>query len=202
MATIIVAFSPLLRATVFSLTKFVFTSIVVYSGLYRIWITFHDEWRSESLMRKTELKVREMKDNVRKAKRKRAARRAELLGEGDEPDSQEYASHKAKQASSETSRRGFWSRLSGAWSSPSIEGQTTTTTESIPNGKHEGPETSEHGGHGGQRVSGPPSMVSNVTTQVNASSRIYGGNTPISHGANTPEPGLAGGRRRDTGDLV
>ncbi|EAA34321.3 hypothetical protein GE21DRAFT_3572 [Neurospora crassa] len=78
-ATIVVAFSPLLRATVISFTKYIFTVVVVYSQLYRLWIAFQDEDESQSFMRKTELKVRQMKEEVRKAKRKRAAWRAELL---------------------------------------------------------------------------------------------------------------------------
>ncbi|KAK1773783.1 hypothetical protein QBC45DRAFT_339185 [Copromyces sp. CBS 386.78] len=184
-ATIVVAFSPLLRATVVSFTKYVFTVIVVYSQLYRFWVVFHDEYRSQSLMYKTELKVRKMKEEVRKAKRKRAARRAELLNKRNNPDEDGQASETAN-AASEMPKRGWLGRLFGAGSPPIVEGKPTRRSELIPNGK---PESREAVENGEQSYTRPPSTVSNVTTQVNTNT-MFGGNTPI-RSANTPEPGLS-----------
>lgn len=185
MATIVVAFSPLLRASVLSLSKFLFTFVVVYSGLYRIWIAFHDEWSSQHLMRKTELKVRKMKEEVRKAKRKRAARRAELLGDGNEPDAKGV---------SETSRFSWLGKIFWTGNTPSPDGQPTSPSGSIWNDKPEVRETTEQRE---QSARGPPSTTSGVTTQVNTNPRMLGGNTPVSYGANTPNPGLTGGEDDD-----
>lgn len=183
-ATIVVAFSPLLRATVVSFTKYVFTVIVVYSQLYRFWVVFHDEYRSQSLMYKTELKVRKMKEEVRKAKRKRAARRAELLNK-DNPDEDGPGSDTANTAS-ETPKRSWFNRLFGARSPPVVDGKPTRRTELVPNGK---PESREAIGDGEQNDTRPPSTVSNGTTQVNTNTML-GGNTPTRR-ANTPELGLS-----------
>ena len=62
------------------------TVFIVHTGLYRVWLTGRDEWNSQSLMRKTEEKVRRMKEEVRKQKRQRAAKRraAEAQEEHDE----------------------------------------------------------------------------------------------------------------------
>ncbi|KAJ4415913.1 hypothetical protein N0V85_002493 [Neurospora sp. IMI 360204] len=168
-ATIVVAFSPLFRATVVSFTKYVFTVLVVYSQLYRFWIVFQDEYRSQSLMYKTELKVRKMKEEVRKAKRKRAARRAELLN------------------NPETPKRSWSSKLFGAGNSSVAEGKLMRRSELVPNGKPESGEAVEHGEQSDTR---PPSTVSNLTTQVNTNT-MFGGNTPTLPGTRTPEPGLA-----------
>ncbi|KAH7625148.1 hypothetical protein B0T09DRAFT_361550 [Sordaria sp. MPI-SDFR-AT-0083] len=193
-ATIVVAFSPLLRATVVSFTKYVFTVIVVYSQLYRFWVVFHDECRSQSLMYKTELKVRKMKEEVRKAKRKRAARRAELLNK-DNPDEDGPGSDTAN-AASETPKRSWFSRLFGARSPPIVDGKPTRRTELVPNGKSESREAI---GDGEQSDTRPPSTVSNGTTQVNTNTML-GGNTPTRR-ANTPEPGLSR-IGRDPGKMV
>lgn len=192
-ATIVVAFSPLLRATVVSLTKYIFTVVVVYSQLYRFWIAFHDEYGSQSLMRKTELKVRHMKEEVRKAKRKRAARRAELLNKQNNPD--EQISDVANTASV-TSKWRWFSRLVRAGNTPTPESKPFSISVSSRDGK---PEVREANGRSEQSSLRPPSAGSNGSTQVYT---MVGGNTPTSRGARTPEPPVMGGRRVDDGDIV
>ncbi|KAK3493367.1 hypothetical protein B0T13DRAFT_403311 [Neurospora crassa] len=192
-ATIVVAFSPLLRATVVSLTKYIFTVVVVYSQLYRFWIAFHDEYGSQSLMRKTELKVRHMKEEVRKAKRKRAARRAELLNQQNNPD--EQASGIANTASFK-SKWGWFSRFFGAGNTPTPESKPASISMSTRDGN---PEDRETNGRSEQSSLRPPSTGSNGSSQVHT---MVGGNTPTSRGARTPEPPLIGGRKVDDGDIV
>lgn len=186
-ATIVVAFSPLLRATVLSLSKLVFTIIVVYSGLYWLWIAFHDEWCSQSLMRKTELKVRELKEDVRKAKRKRAARLA-LLHEKNEQVRSENSTRDAQEAT----QTSWWSwlKVPGAKFNLANNHQATATLESIQGQTGENETCETRAEHHEQKGMGPSSMVSMDATQVNTDPRMLGGNTPVSYGANTPEPVL------------
>lgn len=183
----------MLRATVVSLTKYIFTVVVVYSQLYRFWIAFHDEYGSQSLMRKTELKVRHMKEEVRKAKRKRAARRAELLNKQNNPD--EQISDVANTASV-TSKWRWFSRLVRAGNTPTPESKPFSISVSSRDGK---PEVREANGRSEQSSLRPPSAGSNGSTQVYT---MVGGNTPTSRGARTPEPPVMGGRRVDDGDIV
>ncbi|KAK4175046.1 hypothetical protein QBC36DRAFT_332283 [Triangularia setosa] len=69
--SVVIAFSNLLRAFIWSLFKLVSTSFLIYSGLYRFWLTFSDEWCSTSMMQKTEKMVQDMKDKVRRTKKQR-----------------------------------------------------------------------------------------------------------------------------------
>ncbi|KAK0718984.1 hypothetical protein B0T21DRAFT_374543 [Apiosordaria backusii] len=73
--SVVVAFSNLLRAFIWSLFKLITTSVLVYSGLYRFWLTFSDEWCSTSMMQKTEKMVQDMKDEVRRVKKQRRNQR-------------------------------------------------------------------------------------------------------------------------------
>ncbi|KAK4197015.1 hypothetical protein QBC40DRAFT_286353 [Triangularia verruculosa] len=69
--SVVIAFSNLLRASIWSIFKLITTSALVYTGLYRFWLTFSDEWCSTSMMQKTEKAVQDMKDEVRRMKRQR-----------------------------------------------------------------------------------------------------------------------------------
>ncbi|KAK3370744.1 hypothetical protein B0T24DRAFT_299103 [Lasiosphaeria ovina] len=74
--SVIVTFSSLLRAGVWSVYTYVATWLMVKLGLYRVWLTFSDEWHAQRLMQKTEEEVRKMKDEIRKAKKIRRSERS------------------------------------------------------------------------------------------------------------------------------
>ncbi|KAK0667680.1 hypothetical protein QBC41DRAFT_323498 [Cercophora samala] len=75
--SVVIAFSNLLRAFMWSLFKLITTWVLIYSRIYRFWLTFSDEWCSTSMMQKTEKMVQDMKDEVRRAKKQRRNRRSQ-----------------------------------------------------------------------------------------------------------------------------
>jgi hypothetical protein len=82
-----IAFSALLRATLYSLASYITTWILVKTGVYRVWLNLSNEVRDKSLLRATEERVREMKEGVRMAReraRKERKERREVYNGGKE----------------------------------------------------------------------------------------------------------------------
>lgn len=138
-------------------------------------------------MYKAEKKIREMKQEVRNAKRKRFARRAKLHLEK-YPDGSGEASDGAN-AASEKTKRGWLSRFFGKENISVLEGQPSSNSV-INDVKPQVSQTNEDRVEE-TRWKRPSTMGSNLTTQVAPSATPSGFTTPISRGANTPNPGMA-----------
>jgi len=86
-ASLIVAFHSFFRASIWSAYTYSVTWLAVHTGLYNLWLEYgNNEFRSTSLVRSTEDKVHQLKDDARKArKRKKAEKYARKLKEASEP---------------------------------------------------------------------------------------------------------------------
>ncbi|KAH6856111.1 hypothetical protein B0I37DRAFT_302218 [Chaetomium sp. MPI-CAGE-AT-0009] len=87
---LVVAFYPLLRAIIWSVYAYTTTLVAVKIGLYKKWLDLSDRWRSTTLVQKTEEEIFLLKDEVRKARRRKKAQEKadERCKKGEEEDAE------------------------------------------------------------------------------------------------------------------
>lgn len=64
---VVIAFSKLVRAAVWSLSALVYTWVGVTFGVYGWWLNIHHNWSSDNIVKRTEISVHKMKEEVRNA---------------------------------------------------------------------------------------------------------------------------------------
>ncbi|KAJ9148654.1 Ankyrin repeat protein [Pleurostoma richardsiae] len=222
LVTVILAFSNLLRAIIWSAYMYVTTHILVYTGLYWCWLALRDEWSSQTMMLRTEEKVAKMKEEVRRKREVRrgernAARRERRKADQEQAEKEAEGlatkNDKEKRTQSKEEKKPIWKKFSrrhrkgkkgdttGTTNGTTLGGEPVASGAAAPRASDRGHSTA----NGAQRPVSRPGQTqdTNGAEASGASSKAEGqhdeGEETVRSAPEEQRPSMRGGGRRRRG---